>query len=275
MHSNEPELISIQPYFVLASSDFCQHVLIENGISHFFSFSNKAGKDFDLPLMVDGCSNLIFEYSEGGVRTHFIGSTIEPRTFCVRKNAEYFGVRLQPSASNFIKEISPKDAVGKIIILDELPSMKDFCMKMSGLRDFESRMKVFIEEYEVLQKCGKKAGRGELFKQIEELIIKRKGRVRISELEELSGYSSRYISKIFDSELGMSTKQLCSSIKFQFLLDDINKGQMENLTAISSEYHFYDQAHFIHEFKEFSGKTPSEYNLEVKNREYRKNIKEV
>ncbi len=276
MHSNEPDLISIQPYFVLASGDFCQHIMIENGISHFFSFSNKTGKDFNLPLMVDGCSNLIFEYREGGVRTHFVGSTLEPRTFCVRENAEYFGVRLQPSASNFIKEIPPKEAVGKIIILDDLPSMKDFCKKMAGLNDFESRMKVFLEEYSRFseQDC-KKASRSELFKQIEELIIKRKGRVRISELEELSGYSSRYINKIFDSELGMSTKQLCSSIKFQFLLDDINKGQMENLTAISSEYHFYDQAHFIHEFKEFSGKTPSEYNSEVINSEYRKNIKDV
>ena len=37
-------LMSMQPYFVLDSDDFCQHVLFENGISHFFSFSNKTGR---------------------------------------------------------------------------------------------------------------------------------------------------------------------------------------------------------------------------------------
>ena len=64
-------LISIQPYFVMESDNFCQHILIENGISHFFSFSNNSSQDITLPLLVDSCSNLIFEYKDGSVRTHW------------------------------------------------------------------------------------------------------------------------------------------------------------------------------------------------------------
>ena len=60
-------LISIQPYFVMESDNFCQHILIENGISHFFSFSNNSSQDITLPLLVDSCSNLIFEYKDGKV----------------------------------------------------------------------------------------------------------------------------------------------------------------------------------------------------------------
>ena len=87
--------------------------------------------------------------------------------------------------------------------------------------------------------------------------------------------SSRYINKIFDKELGLSAKQLCNSIKFQFLLDDMNKGIGDSFTSIASEYNFYDQAHFIHEFKEFSGKTPGEYAEEVENKKYISSIKNI
>lgn len=274
MQQSQNNLISIQPYFVLVSQDFCQHVLVRNGISHFFSFSNKSGQDVRVPLMVDGCSNLIFEYTDSGVRTHLIGSTVETRTFSVKKDAEYFGIRMQPSVTKFVKEFSPKEITGNIVILDELESTRDFCRKMGSQKTFDDRMKTFLEEYSKFQKQEGES-HNSLFSQIADLIIQRKGIIKISELEDLAGYSSRYINKIFEKEIGMSAKQLCNSVKFQFLLEDLNKGNMENLTSIASEYNFYDQAHFIHEFKEFSGKTPRQYANEVEENNYRGSITNI
>ncbi len=275
MKTDSEKLISIQPYFVMSSDDFCQHILIKNGISHFFSFSNKSGQDITVPLIVDSCINLIFEYKDGKVRTHLIGCTIEKRTFSVKKDAEYFGVRLQPSTVKFVREYSPKEIIGNIIILDDLPSTKAFCKKMGQQNDFESRMTTFLQEYSKFKNESGTENQSDLFKQISDLIIQRKGIIKISELEELSGYSARYINRIFDNELGMSAKQLCSSVKFQFLLSDLNRGDAENLTSIASEYNFYDQAHFIHEFKKFTGMTPKEYTTEVEQQNYTDSIKNV
>ena len=235
---NREKLISIQPYFVMEADDFCQHVLIENGISHFFSFSNKSAQDITVPLLVDGCSNLIFEYRNETVRTHLIGITVEKRTFSVKANAEYFGVRLQPSFTKFVREYQPKDIIGKIVILDDLPSTRDFCKIMGVQKDFNSRMYTFLQEYSKFQSKGRDDTKADLF-------IQRKGMVRVSELEDLAGYSSRYINKIFEKELGLSAKQLCSTVKFQFLLSDLNKGTSESFTSIASEYNFYDQVSYL------------------------------
>ena len=258
----------------MASTDFCQRIFVENGISHFFSFSNNSGKDLTVPLLVDGCSNLIFEYRNNSVRTHLIGSTVERRTFSVKKDAEYFGVRLQPSATKFVKEYSAKELIGNIVILYELESTKDLCSKMKGQHDFDSRIKTFLDEYSVLLK-NEKSCKAKLFSQISDIIVKRRGLLKIKELEKLSGYTGRYLNKIFEEQLGMSTKQLCDSVKFQFLLSDLNRKNMENLTAIASEYNFYDQAHFIHEFKEYAGKTPGEYSSEVEESNYLESIENL
>ena len=272
--------MSIQPYFVLDADNFCQRVLLQNGISHFYSFCNSSSEDINVKLFVDGCGNIIFEYSRDSdgnrtLRTHFVGTTVEPRTFCVRKNCEYFCVRLQPSAAGFIKEIELKNTVGKIIILDEFESMKDFCARMREMENFDSRMQTFLSCYaKAREELGEKSST-ELFKQIADLIIQRRGMVKVSELEKLSGYSSRYINHIFNNEFGISAKQLCTSVKFQFLLDDLNKNTESSLTNISSEYEFYDQSHFIHEFKNCTGTTPSEYADEVLKKNYGESILNV
>lgn len=122
-----------------------------------------------------------------------------------------------------------------------------------------------IEQYSKLLQAYNTNAETTLFKQLVDLVIKRKGILKISELENLSGYTSRYINKIFNQELGLSAKQICKTVKFHFLLEDLSKGKTLSFTNLASEYNFYDQSHFIHEFKEFTGKTPREYTNKAAN----------
>lgn len=269
-------LVSIQPYFVMDSDDFCQRLLFENGISHFYSFSNRTQEDITLPLLTDGCSNLLFEYKDESVRTHFVGSTMETRTFSVKKGAEYFGVRLSPGCAFSIPGVPAKETVGKVFILDELDFSRDFCSVMGRQRDFDSRIKTFLQEFPSL--CGTESKSGEkqkLFNQISGIIIRNRGKVRVKDLEKLSGYTSRYINKIFEQEVGYSVKQMCASVKFQFLLGDIHRGKADTLTEIASEYDFYDQSHFTREFKECAGSTPFQYAKTIERKKYAENVRNV
>ena len=273
---DDSPLMSIQPYFVLDADDFCQRVLFENGISHFFSFSNKTQEDITVPLLTDGCSNLLFEYRNGSVRTHFVGSTMEKRTFSVKKGAEYFGVRLAPGCAFALPGVPAKETIGKVFILDELDFSRDFCAVMGQQKDFDSRIKTFLQEFPFLCGAGKRPGeKQKLFNQISEIIIRHKGMVKVKDLEKLSGYTSRYINKIFEQEVGFSVKQMCSTVKRQFLLGDIHSGKADSLTEIASEYDFYDQSHFIREFKDFTGTTLSQYAKVIEEKKYSDNVRNV
>ena len=143
---------------------------------------------------------------------------------------------------------------------------------MRGQHDFDSRIQTFLKEYPSLCRKDLKE-KDELFKQITALIVDKKGIVKISELEKLSGYTSRYINKLFEDELGLSAKQLCKTVRFQFMLGEINSHKIESLTALATEYAFYDQAHFIHEFKENAGLTPGQYAKEIESKKYGESIR--
>ena len=89
------------------------------------------------------------------------------------------------------------------------------------------------------------------------LILNQKGNMNIAGLSKKIGYTDRHIRREFNRVVGMSPKLFSRIIKFQNVLTEL-QGSSENcMVDVSLEYGYHDQAHFIHEFKNFYGKTPT------------------
>ncbi|MBL7882399.1 MAG: AraC family transcriptional regulator [Chryseobacterium gambrini] len=63
----------------------------------------------------------------------------------------------------------------------------------------------------------------------------------------------------FSSAIGLSPKQLSRTIRLQAALKMLLNDQFSNLVELAYENEYYDQAHFIKDFKEFTGSTPKEF----------------
>ena len=60
-------------------------------------------------------------------------------------------------------------------------------------------------------------------------------------------------------QIGISPKQLGKVIRLQTALKMLLNHKTETLTQIAYENEYYDQAHFIKDFKEFTGTNPKEF----------------
>jgi len=83
--------------------------------------------------------------------------------------------------------------------------------------------------------------------------------VRIGDLADRVGFSSRRFIELFREQTGLTPKSFQRVRRFQQVLQSLRIGAEENWTALACETGYYDQAHFIHDFKLFSGMTPGEY----------------
>jgi AraC-like DNA-binding protein len=72
------------------------------------------------------------------------------------------------------------------------------------------------------------------------------------------GISPRYLHKLVYQYTGLSPKLLNRINRFQNSLKFITKNE-ESLTSIAYECGYFDQSHFIRDFKSFTGVTPSDY----------------
>ncbi len=68
----------------------------------------------------------------------------------------------------------------------------------------------------------------------------------------------RQLERNFKKQIGISPKQLGKVLRLQTALKMLLNDN-ENLTSIAYESEYFDQAHFIKDFKEFIGTTPKEF----------------
>jgi AraC-like DNA-binding protein len=103
----------------------------------------------------------------------------------------------------------------------------------------------------------------QIFEYCIDSITKSKGTIPVKELERKTGYSSRWLNMKFNERIGVSPKGLASIIRFSqyygALLQDREKDFFKN----SFYALYYDQSHFIKDFKRFTGLTPTKFEKQI------------
>lgn len=89
------------------------------------------------------------------------------------------------------------------------------------------------------------------------LIYQSNGTIRIKELNEKLFISQSPFEKRFRKVVGTTAKKFASIVRFNTVLDNLNDSK--TLTEICYENNFFDQAHFIKDFKQFTGDTPENF----------------
>jgi len=81
----------------------------------------------------------------------------------------------------------------------------------------------------------------------------------IREVTERTGLSARRFIDLFEKEVGLTPKLFCRVQRFQRVLKTISLGGPVDWVDLALTCGYYDQAHFIHDFRAFSGINPSTY----------------
>lgn len=82
----------------------------------------------------------------------------------------------------------------------------------------------------------------------------------ITRITEQTGFSQRRFTELFRREVGMTPKVFSRVRRFQTAVNAIGgSGKDIDWADVAAGCGYYDQAHFIHDFRSFSGLTPSVY----------------
>jgi len=104
-----------------------------------------------------------------------------------------------------------------------------------------------------------------IFEYCVERIISSKGKVTVKELEKKTGYSSRWLNMKFNNKLGVSPKNLCSIIRFKQYYNALINGNEKSFFKNDFYEFYYDQSHFIKDFKRFTGLPPTKFEKQTNN----------
>ena len=81
----------------------------------------------------------------------------------------------------------------------------------------------------------------------------------LQQLSDQIGYSQKHFIDLFRKKVGVPPKQYLKIMRFQKTIREIENQRTLHWSDLALESGYYDQAHFINDFKTFSGFTPGEY----------------
>ncbi|RDU23692.1 helix-turn-helix domain-containing protein [Anaerosacchariphilus polymeriproducens] len=248
-----------QPEFVLATSDYTKKVLMKFNVAHFYQFTAESQK---MDVIPDACIDILFWKKGGKLITKIAGTRLEKGITDTDINGEYFGVRFMPGTNPVDRSLPLCEIVNHEWDFEDLivsNEKKRLIENMFYANTFDKKIKVFMTYYlNVIEKHLEDTKNLKYFLRNE--IIMSSGNLKLSKLSTLTGYSERYLNKKIHEDFGINPKNLIQFIRFQKaignLTDTINRVNCIN-TALEAGY--YDQSHFIKDFKKFSGQTPINY----------------
>lgn len=84
--------------------------------------------------------------------------------------------------------------------------------------------------------------------------------ISIGKMNDQIGYSQKHFIQMFRRAVGVTPKSYLKIMRFQKAVAKIDGGNDNDWRTIALECGFYDQSHFINDFKHFSGFTPEHYS---------------
>lgn len=87
----------------------------------------------------------------------------------------------------------------------------------------------------------------------------RRHTVSVASVANEISLSQRRFIELFEAQIGLAPKAFSRVRRFQRILEIVHGSRNVEWVQVALDCGYYDQAHFIHDFREFSGMTPTQY----------------
>ncbi|GJM27703.1 MAG: AraC family transcriptional regulator [Cyclobacteriaceae bacterium] len=222
-------------------------------------------------IVPDGCIEMIFHYGDLFYQYSGTGErVIQPRCFVIGQltrpleiqptgETGVFSVRFHPGGFMPYATIPIKEMENNAVPLETLfgPDGKEISEKILNAKTTKQR--VDLVEVFLTKRLTDDETKDRIIKSTVETILTANGQLPIDQLSRQLNINLRQLERKFSLAIGLSPKQLSKTVRLQASLKMLLNNQFTSLTALAYEGNYYDQAHFIKDFKELTGFTPKEF----------------
>lgn len=210
--------------------------------------------NLDIVGFPDGMIDIQVGLSNGEVAIQFVGSFLEGKIATTTSFERCFGIKLRP-------DVIPVCLIGKMELLNE-----NMRIDVAELLDIDREMvqQIFEEscsvekKVEIMSTIVKREyiqKQNEITAYVIDVVNKKQGNVNVADIINGLGYSHRYSDTIFKNNVGFTIKKYARIYRLQEAMNML----VDNVENVCYELGYYDQSHFIHDFKKFSSFTPTAF----------------
>ena len=223
-----------------------------------YEVRNTEQRDIYYPILPTPCVCLYFKFNQESIQSVFCGTTSFISSLHLPPNHTVFCARFRPGVSDFFTQTPAKKLTDSTFSLNVfLPSASDLIREVQHCGSFAERT-LSIQSYFASHPYTAEYEDHALFNRGARLIHQRHGILRVSEIAETLSCSERYLCRMFNNWVGISTKQYCELVQMQFSLQEILSKRPKTLAKTAISFGYFDQPHMNRVYQKFLGRTASD-----------------
>lgn len=193
-------------------------------------------------------------------RAMVLGQTMEPFYIEPTGYVNTFAIRFYPYGfANFITTpiknlINTETPIAQLFGVNPATELEEKIIQATN-----SKERIEVIETFFLKRFNDKTVIDKIIKSTVDSLLQTKGSASINTILKDDLSKRRQLERKFYKQVGMSPKQLGKVIRFQSALKMLLNEKAETLTKIAYDSNYYDQAHFIKDFKSFTGTNPKDF----------------
>jgi len=189
-------------------------------------------------------------------RSFVIGQLTRPLTIKPTGKTAIFAVRFQYEGLLPWLTVPLKELENRAVALEQLYGEEGLLLERqiqaaSSVHDRIAALEIFLNN--------RLGSTDEIVTRAVDTLLEANGQVMVKDICQPLPIDRRQLERRFSASVGLSPKQLGRIIRFQSVIRRLLDGQFSSFTALAYDGEYYDQAHFIRDFKEFTGYTPREF----------------
>lgn len=220
--------------------------------------------------MADVCPEMVFHYrgqfdelkQDGTVVKSSLSGIQGPANkvswFQIEESFGIFGVYLYPYTLQSLLKIPSEEIINLQLNLFELLGTEGRELEEKMLESVDNIERLGIINSYLEKKLNKCLIQDSMYDAVH-LIMNAKGNIKVKELCNTFCLSERQFERKFKKASGMNPKLFSKIIRFHNTFNEMMSSSCKSLTEVAYENNYYDQSHFINEFKTFSGLCPKEF----------------
>lgn len=206
----------------------------------------------DIVAIPDGCVDVEFVWENGVCHGYVCGSFLKGKYSTISRYQRCFGVKLKPGVPFSFMTKSAKNILDSRVLLSEFVDASHLEKRLGDTDDFLDMitytLRFFMDQGFAPVNI--------IASSTVDLIMGRPEITRVADIVHTLGYSQRYINNVFQHYFGLPVKKFSDIIRMQIAIKSM---ESQSVMDIVSTLGYYDQAHFIHDFKQYTSLTPKKY----------------
>lgn len=247
-------LLLEHPWTGLQYRTFSQADGLSSLLIDAYEIVNKGTKDIWYPVLPTPCICLYVKFHVAGASSSLCRPTTTMEKIRIQPGYSVFCIRFRVGIADFFASRTGEENLQ----LDKaLPAAAAMCREIQKCESFRERV-LRISRYIKMDYSVVNYEPHETLNESLKMIHRKNGMLKVAEVAEELGCSERYLCKLFQNMVGVSTKQYCEIIKLQNSLRDILTNRPRALAKTASMYGYFDQPHMNRVYQKYLGRTASD-----------------